>query len=139
MDSKIIKFTCLCLSVFLVSFLWGCSDPRDEVLPTDDLTLVNKEVLLDYHPLEYLTPEVRSAPRLSQTNHSHGWQQADCLKCHRTPLKETTSTVCTNCHGKNGVKPDTCKNCHKVQSEFGDPAKRELAKRFWLVMWVQFT
>jgi len=112
----------LCISLSIIVSLWGCSKSRDKITaPPDELPSV-KEPLLEYHPLEYLDTEIQSAPVLSQTNHSHGWKQADCVRCHRAPSKKITSDVCVNCHGKNGIEEDNCRNCHKVQSESGDPA-----------------
>jgi hypothetical protein len=90
--------------------------PQEPSLPKE------KDVLLQYHPEEYLTMDIKSAPLLSSDNHPHGWQRGDCTKCHRSPSKEAPA-VCMSCHGKNGVdnQENTCSNCHKVVSVFGDP------------------
>lgn len=103
-------------------FLVGCSKDRVTQPPQESLLPKEKEVLLQYHPEEYLTMDIKSAPLLSFDNHPHGWQKADCTKCHRSPSKESPG-ICINCHGKNGVnnQENSCSNCHKVVSAFGDP------------------
>ncbi len=104
--------------------LWGCSEAEDKVVtaPEDKLPSV-KEPLKQYHPVEILTTELRSAPMLAQKTHPNGWKQSDCTRCHQSP-SEVTSEVCADCHGVNGINDqvDTCSSCHKVQSEFGEPA-----------------
>ena len=117
-------FTILGLFILCISFFLGCSEDRDKITPSpeDNLPAI-KEALKVYHPVEFLSTEFRSAPMLSQKNHPDGWNKSNCIQCHRTPTK-LESSVCNNCHGKNGVnsEKDTCSNCHKVQSEFGEPA-----------------
>jgi len=102
----------------------GCSEPKDKITtgPEDELP-TTKDPLKEYHPVEYLTVGLRSAPILSQNNHPDGWNNQDCIQCHRSPLKEIEG-ICTGCHGENKpieAKSD-CSHCHKTQSEFGDPA-----------------
>ena len=113
----------LCLSVF-ISFI-GCNEPEEKnpVIPTQKKLPDEKTVLLKYHRAELLTTEIESAPLLSQENHPHGWQKADCTRCHRPPAPVEVN-VCSDCHGQNGVnnQVDTCRSCHKVQSEFGAPS-----------------
>ncbi|MDQ1317143.1 MAG: hypothetical protein QG588_794, partial [Candidatus Poribacteria bacterium] len=109
--------------LFITLFFLGCSEDRDKITPaTGDSLPSVKESLKAYHPIEYLTTEVRSAPMLAQKNHPDGWKKSNCIQCHRTPSK-IAPEICNNCHGKNGVndEKDTCSNCHKVKSEFGEP------------------
>jgi hypothetical protein len=109
--------------LFITLFFLGCSEDRDKITPaTGDSLPSVKEPLKAYHPIEYLTTEVRSAPMLAQKNHPDGWKKSNCIQCHRTP-SNIAPEVCNNCHGKNGVndEKDTCSNCHKVKGEFGEP------------------
>ena len=117
-----IYFALFILGVAVLST--GCSDPRDEITaaPEDEIPEVKKP-LVEFHPADYLTTELRSAPILSQETHPTGWNRANCLECHRSPLEEING-VCIRCHGEN--KPieaeSLCSACHKTQSKFGDPA-----------------
>jgi hypothetical protein len=120
-DSLLATVLCLVSCIFL---FWGCSEPKDKiVIPPEDKLPSVKEPLKAYHPTEFLSTEIRSAPILSQASHPDGWKKTDCTQCHRSPSKEAPA-ICTDCHGKNGVgdQVDTCRSCHKVQSEFGEPA-----------------
>ena len=118
----IFRFLFLCLIFGITCYLAGCSKDRITTPPDESLIPKEKDVLLQYHPEEYLTMDIKSAPLLTSDNHLHGWQRADCTKCHRSPSKEAPE-VCTNCHGKNGInnQENTCSNCHKVVSMFGNP------------------
>ena len=111
-----------CILCAVLSF-WGCSEAKDPVItaPEDKLPPV-KEPLKQYHSVDILTTEIRSAPMLAQKTHPNGWKQGDCTRCHQSP-SEVTPEVCIDCHGRNGVndQTDTCSSCHKVQSEFGEP------------------
>ncbi len=119
----ILVFTVLCCAPCLILFFWGCSKSGDEITtgPEDGIP-PEKELLALYHPVGYLTLEARSAPILTQADHS-AWGISDCTQCHRSPSKDAPD-VCTKCHGKNGVdgQTDTCSSCHKVRSQYGDPA-----------------
>ncbi|MFQ6042504.1 MAG: hypothetical protein ACE5PV_16745 [Candidatus Poribacteria bacterium] len=119
------RFLCLCIIFGIIFYLSGCGEESEDGGPTlksPEVLIISNTELLKYHPEEYLTGEIKSAPLLSSDKHPHGWQRADCTKCHRSPSREAPA-VCTNCHGKNGVnnQPDTCDNCHKVSSVYGDP------------------
>lgn len=118
----IFRFLFLCLIFGITCYLAGCSKDRITTPPDEPLIPKEKDVLLQYHPEEYLTMDIKSAPLLTSDNHLHGWQRADCTKCHRSPSKEAPE-VCINCHGKNGInnQENTCSNCHKVVSMFGNP------------------
>jgi hypothetical protein len=122
---SIFRFLFLCIVCGITCYLTGCdeeSENRGPTLKPPEPPIINNKELLKYHPVEYLTGEIESAPLLSFDNHPHGWQKADCTKCHRSPSKEAPG-VCINCHGKNGVnnQENSCSNCHKVISVFGDP------------------
>ncbi|MFC1712825.1 hypothetical protein ACFL6S_04100 [Candidatus Poribacteria bacterium] len=116
----LLVFCILCVAILFT----GCSEPKDEITtpPVDELP-DTKEPLKEYHPVDYLTTELRSAPMLDQKNHPSGWNKQNCIECHRSPLKEIDG-VCTGCHGENKTieAKSSCSNCHKTQSEFGDPA-----------------
>lgn len=61
----------------IVTLFTGCSEPKDEITttPGDELPAA-KEPLKEFHPVEYLITELRSAPMLAQKNHPNGWNFA---------------------------------------------------------------
>ncbi len=107
-----------------MALILGCNEPAEQVLIPPQELPVEKNVLAAYHPVEFLTTELISAPLLTTDNHRHGWEQADCTRCHRSPASSQAPDVCIKCHGHNGVgdQIDTCASCHQVTDPGGAPA-----------------